>query len=301
MIRGIVALQEEFSSRGAEVVCPAFTQTLTVEELVAMLPGVDGWIIGDDPATEEVFAAGAAGRLRAAVKWGAGTDNVDFAGAQKHGFKVSNTPGMFGEEVSDVALGYLLNLTRHLSEIDRGVKAGDWPKPSGISLPGRTVALAGFGYIGRTTARKLLAFGLNVLVYDPYFKEVPGLEVQSATWPEKLGRADFVILTCALTESSHHMVNAKTLALMKDGVRIINVGRGPLVDENALVEALATGKVAAAALDVFEEEPLPATSRLREFPQCLFGSHNSSNTTEAVHRTSLKAIELLFEELGKKL
>jgi D-3-phosphoglycerate dehydrogenase len=299
MIGAIDSLREEFTRRGAEVVCPEFRQTLSERELIDLVPQYGGWIIGDDPATAKVFAAGRAGRLRAAVKWGVGTDNVDFAGAKAAGFGVPNTPGMFSEEVSDVAIGYLLGLARDLFAIDRGVRAGTWPKPSGSSLTRKTVALAGFGNIGRATARKLLAFGLKVIAYDPFFARPAGLDVESATWPERLEEADFVVLTCALTDSSRHMVNAATLGRMKPGVRIVNVGRGPLINETDLLAALESGHVASAALDVFEDEPLPETSPLRRFDRCIFGSHNSSNTQEAVQRTSLKAIELLFEKLEK--
>jgi D-3-phosphoglycerate dehydrogenase len=297
MIGAIASLESEFHKRGATVFCPRFTQTLTIPELLELVPQYDGWIIGDDPATAEVFAAGRAGRLQAAVKWGVGTDNVDFAGAKASGYEVKNTPGMFGEEVSDVALGYLLSLARELHVIDRGVRSGSWPKPSGLSLTGKTVALVGFGNIGRCTARKLLAFGMRVIAYEPFYKADPALPVESAPWPDRLGEADFVVLTCALTPSSRHMVNAQTLALLKPGARLINVGRGPLVEEKALIEALENGQLHSVALDVFEQEPLPSESPLRPHERCLFGSHNSSNTIEAVHRTSLKAIELLFERL----
>jgi D-3-phosphoglycerate dehydrogenase len=297
MIGAIASLESEFHKRGATVFCPRFTQTLTIPELLELVPQYDGWIIGDDPATAEVFAAGRAGRLQAAVKWGVGTDNVDFAGAKASGYEVKNTPGMFGEEVSDVAMGYLLSLARDLHVIDRGVRSGSWPKPSGLSLTGKTVALAGFGNIGRCTARKLLAFGMRVIAYDPFYIADPALPVENAAWPERLGEADFVVLTCALTPSSRHMVNRDTLSLLKPGARLINVGRGPLVEETALIEALENGQLHSVALDVFEEEPLSAESPLRRHERCLFGSHNSSNTIEAVHRTSLKAIELLFERL----
>jgi D-3-phosphoglycerate dehydrogenase len=299
MIGAIDSLRDEFARRGAEVVCPELCQTLSEGELIDLVPQYEGWIIGDDPATAKVFATGRAGRLRAAVKWGVGTDNVDFAGAKAAGFEVANTPGMFSEEVSDVAVAYLLGLARDLFVIDRGVRSGGWPKPSGSSLSGKTVALAGFGNIGRATARKLLAFGMKVIAYDPYYQGDPALDVESTAWPERLDEADFVVLTCALTESSRHMVNAQTLARMKPGVRIVNVGRGPLIDEVALIAALESGHVASAALDVFEDEPLPKASPLRKFDRCIFGSHNSSNTKEAVHRTSLKAIDSLFQQLEK--
>jgi len=297
MIRAINSLQDEFARRDAEVFCPEFRQVMAEADLINLVPDYDGWIIGDDPATAGVLQAGVAGRLRAAIRWGIGTDNVDFPAAKTCGLDIVNTPGMFNEEVSDVAVAYLLGLARDLFLIDRGVRSGGWPKPPGMSLAGKTVALAGFGNIGRATARKLLAFGLKVIAYDPFFKPDPALPVESAVWPERLEEADFILLTCALTESSRHMLNASVLAAVKPGVLVVNVGRGPLIEESALISGLESGRVGAAALDVFEEEPLMPNSPLRAFDRCVFGSHNSSNTVEAVHRTSLRAIELLFERL----
>lgn len=298
MIGGIESLRPEFARRGAEVHCPEFRQIMSKDELIRIVPEFDAWIIGDDPATARVFEAGVRGKLRAAVKWGVGTDNVDFEGAKKYGLDVVNTPGMFSEEVSDVAVAYLIGIARDLFAIDRGVRAGEWPKPAGMSLSGKMVALAGFGNIGKATARKLMALGMKVIAYDPFYTSDPTLAVENAKWPDRLDEADFIVLTCALADSSRGMLNREVLASCKPAVRVVNVGRGPLIEEAALVEALSSGKVAAAALDVFEDEPLPADSPLRGFDRCVFGSHNSSNTVEAVHRTSLRAIELLFERVS---
>lgn len=297
MIRAIDSLKEEFARRGAEVVCPEFRQTLSVSELLQLVPQHDGWIIGDDPATEKVFRAGKNGRLRAAVKWGAGTDNVDLAGAAGCGFSVVNTPGTFGEEVSDVAVAYLIGLARDLFFVDREVRNGSWPKPAGTSLQRRTVGVVGYGHIGRATARKLNALGMTVVVYDPI---VSAASVEGATlaqWPEKLGELDFLVLACALTDKNKHMLDAKAFDRMRCGIRIINVSRGGLIDQAALRQALDSGRVAGAALEVFEEEPPRTNDTLLKHPHCIFGSHNSSNTSEAVLRTSMTAIELLFEKL----
>jgi D-3-phosphoglycerate dehydrogenase len=298
MIRAIDSLKDELARRGAEVVCPEFKQTLSVGELLKLVPQHDGWIIGDDPATAEVFRAGKDGRLRAAVKWGAGTDNVDFAGAVDCGFNVVNTPGTFGEEVSDVAIAYLIGLARDLFFVDREVRNGKWPKPPGTSLEGKTVGVVGYGHIGRATARKLNALGMTVVVYDPI---VSTASVESATlaqWPEKLGELDFLILACALTDKNKHMLDAGVFDRMRCGIRIINVSRGGLINQAALRHALDSGRVAGAALEVFEEEPPGSDEPLLRHPHCIFGSHNSSNTLEAVLRTSMTAIELLFERLS---
>lgn len=284
-----------FAGHGAAVTTPDVVQTLTVEELEVLVPEHDGWIIGDDPATGEVFAAGRAGRLRAAVKWGIGVDNVDFAACKELGIPITNTPNMFGAEVGDIAMHYVTALARETFEVDRGVRAGGWPKPCGISLAGKTVALVGFGDIGRHTARRLLAAGMRVVAYDPLVRSVPDLpEVESARWPDRLSEADFIVFTCALTESSRRMLDSSALARTRPGVRVVNVGRGPVIDEQGLIAALHTGQVYSAALDVFEVEPLPMDSPLRDHPRCVLGSHNSSNTVDAVIRTSTIAIEKLM-------
>jgi D-3-phosphoglycerate dehydrogenase len=296
MLRAMDEYRSQFSAKRIEVVTPDVVQIIPEDELVQLVPKFDGWIIGDDPATARVFEAAKAGRLKAAVKWGVGVDNVDFAACRRLGIPISNTPGMFGREVADVAMGYVIALARHTFEIDQGVKAGRWPKPAGISLAGRTVALVGFGDIGRNAAKRLLAAETNVIAYDPFFKPAAGLEsVQPAAWPQRIEEADFLVLTCALTAENRHLVNARALALAKPGLRVVNVARGPLIDEPALCAALESGRVHSAALDVFEEEPLPAASLLRQFgSRCVFGSHNGSNTVDAVRRTSEHAIRLLF-------
>lgn len=299
MLRMMNELRHMFDAAGVEVTTPDVVQTLTVEQLKEIVPQHDGWIIGDDPATRAVFEAGKAGRLKAAVKWGVGVDNVDFAACKDLGIPVTNTPGMFGQEVADIALGYVIALARDTFAIDRGVRAGEWPKPRGISLAGKKCAVLGQGDIGRNVAKRVMACGMEVIGYDPVIspEDVPA-GVQMKQWPQGLDQADFLVITCALTASSRHIVNADSLSKMKRGIRVINVSRGPIVDEAALIEALESFKVHSAALDVFEVEPLPAESALRRLgDRCLFGSHNASNTADAVLRTSEIAVKTLFDFL----
>lgn len=300
MLRQIHEFRPIFAEKGIELLTPNVVQTLTEEELIEILPGVDAWIIGDDPATERVFTAGKAGKLRAAVKWGVGVDNVDFAACKKLGIPIINTPNMFGAEVAGIAVNMVIGLARQTFLIDRGVRAGKWLKPAGISMAGRTVALIGFGDIGKATAKRLHAFDLKINVYDPFAKrsEADEANFEFLTWPNRLEDADFVVSTCALNDATRHMINADTLAQMKDEVRIVNVSRGPVIDEKALIAALKSGKVHSAALDVFEEEPLPMDSELRTFERNIFGTHNGSNTIDGVRRASYQAIAYLFEFLG---
>lgn len=289
-------------ARGFELVPAKVTQTLSQGELVELLPRYEGWIIGDDPATRRVFEAGKAGKLKAAVKWGIGVDNVDFAACKELGIPVVNTPNMFGGEVADVAVGYVIGLARHLFLIDRGIRAGEWPKPAGMSLTGKRVALAGFGDIGRSVAKRLLAFDMRIVAYDPGIEGDGGIGgVERAVWPQRIEEADFIVLTCALNAANRHMLGRQVLDHAKPGVFVVNVARGPLIDETALVAALQSGRVSAAALDVFEEEPLPMSSDLRDLPLCILGSHNGSNTRDAVRRASHEAMNKLFAFLGGRV
>lgn len=284
----------EFSKNNFDAHAADVVQILEEEELIRLVPEYDGWIIGDDPATAEVLRAGRSGNLRAIVKWGVGVDNVDFAAAKELGIPASNTPGVFGKEVADLAMNYVSGLARHSFYIDREIRThGAWPKPAGISLAGRTVALVGFGDIGRNTAKRLLAADMVVEVYDPYFQPSDELPVIHRQWPDGLDKADFIVFTAPLTPSTRHMFNDDVLPRLKRGVRIVNVGRGPVIDETALIRGLEEGIVHSVALDVFEIEPLPSDSPLRRYDYNIFGSHNGSNTSDAVRRVSLTAIDLM--------
>ncbi len=288
-----------FADKGIELVTPKMVQTLSEDELCEILPKMDGWIIGDDPATERVFTAGKAGNFKAAVKWGVGVDNVDFRACRKLDIPVINTPNMFGAEVAGIAVNYVLGLARQTFLVHQGVKEGKWLKPPGISLSGRTVALIGYGDIGRQTAKRLHAFDLKINAYDPFAKptreEMKHYDFKK--WPRDLGDADFVVITCALTADTKHMINADSIEQMKDDVRIVNVSRGPIIDEKALIEGLKSGKVHSAGLDVFEEEPLPMDNELRTFERNIFGTHNGSNTVDGVRRATEQAMNSMFEFL----
>jgi len=298
MLGMIDSFRHIFKEYDIELTTPNVLQTMTEDELKKILPKHDGWIIGDDPATREVFEAGKGGNLKAAVKWGVGVDNVDFDACKDLSIPIDFTPNMFGKEVADIAMGYIIALARETFQIDQAVRAGEWIKPRGISLSGKSVALIGLGDIGQMTAKRLKAFDMKIIAYDPSIKLNPNFsEVEVEKWPNRIEEVDFIVVTCSLNESSYHMVNAEVFLQAKHGVRIINVGRGPVIDELSLEDALKSGKVYSAALDVFEVEPLPLSSYLRSHPRCIFGSHNASNTADAVKRTSNIAIQKLFHFL----
>lgn len=300
MLKRIDEFKSIFEEKGIELILPNVVQTLTEEELLEIISEVDGWIIGDDPATEKVFTKGKNGKLKAAVKWGVGVDNVDFEACKKLGIPITNTPNMFGAEVATLAVNYVLGLARQSFYIDREIRKGNWVKPAGRSLKSKNVALIGFGDIGKSTAKFLHAFEMNLTVYDPFAKPTEQ-EINSytfETFPNNIEEADYVITTCALTPSTNKMINQTSIAKMKKGVCFINVSRGGIVDEPALIESLQSGHIDSVALDVFENEPLSLNSPFIKMENCILGSHNGSNTIEAVQRASHQAIEYLFNFLN---
>jgi D-3-phosphoglycerate dehydrogenase len=299
MLRSIEEFRPLFQKKNIEIITPHVVQVLSEEELIKLVPLVDAWIIGDDPATARVFESGKEGRLKAAVKWGVGIDNVDFSACKRLGIPIANTPQMFGGEVADLAISYILGLARNSYYIDREVRNGNWVKPTGTSMTGKTVAVIGLGDIGRSVIKRLKGFDVFINAYDPFTMMTPSevLADSILSFPEKIHTADFVVLTCSLTASNKHMINKETIELMKDQVHIVNVARGPLINEFDLIAALRSGKVKSAALDVFEIEPLGLDNPLRLFENCILGTHNGSNTSEAVRRASHRAIEILFSFL----
>ena len=262
------------------------------------MEGISGVIAGDDHFTSDVLAQ--LPGLRVISKWGIGLDAIDLDDAAERGVTVTNTPGMFGNEVAEQGLAYLFALVRGIIDVDRTVRAGGWPKPVGRSLASLTVHVIGLGDIGRTLAEKLLALGLSVTGSDP--------STESTTWAQPVGvelgdakalaaSADAVMIAAPLNPATQGMVDAEFISAMKPGSWLINIGRGPIVVGAALADAIESGHLLGAALDVFEVEPLE-DDRLRQLPNLILGSHNASNTYEACHRTHAQAIQNLIDNLS---
>lgn len=267
---------------------------LSESELVDALDGYDGVIAEDDAFTERVFRS--ADRLSVVSQCGVGTDNVDEAAAEEYGVETLNTPGVYNDEVADVVVGYALLLARRLHEVDRGVRNGEWPDVRGTTLAGKTFGVVGVGDIGSAVARRASAFGTDVVGHDVVPISSP--EVESVELAEVFERSDFVSLHCPLTPETEGLVgDAELDALGEDGY-LINTARGELVEEAALVDALRDDRIAGAALDVYEDEPLPADHPLTRLDSVVLGSHNAYNTDEAVERVTRRTVENLVDALG---
>jgi D-3-phosphoglycerate dehydrogenase len=300
LIRDLDQHLDALTRAGLDVIVPEIPgQHLEGEALVAALAGCVGVIAGDDRFTAEVLDH--CPELRTISKWGIGTDGIDQHAANERGITVTNTPGMFDDEVADVAMAYITMLARGLHLIDRGVHAGQWPKPPGRSLHGATLGIIGLGGIGRALARRASAAGMRMLGCDPSpasAAEARSIGVEVTVFDELLAASDFVSVNCPLNESTFHLVDEWALSRMRDGAYLVNTGRGAVVATDALVAALESGRLAGAALDVMEAEPPPSGHPLLQLPQVILGSHNASNTLEASARVHVLAIENLVRSLG---
>lgn len=321
MIKQLELLKKDIDNFNFNIIVPKFTAIMSENELLKIIADYDGWIIGDDQVTEKILIKGKSGKLKYLVKWGVGIDNVDFDLCKKHNIPVSNTPAMFGEEVSDIAVNYLLTLARQTHRINEEVRKGNWFKPTGNSLSGKKLALVGFGDIGRHIAKKLLSFNLNIYVYDPSCSKINGIikynyghgfnnhsqnlvelldkikEVNICTLEECINNSDFIIIACQLNKQTQSMINKDILLLANIGVILINIARGPIIVEKDVIELLKSKHIESVGFDVFENEPLNLNNELLNFKQNIYGSHNSSNTIEAVLRTSILVLTKLYKQL----
>lgn len=301
--RQIEEYRRIFENHHITIETPEIHQQLREEELIRIIGRFDGMIAGDDELTARVLQH--AKKMKVIAKWGIGVDGIDLGEAARLDITVKNTPAAFSDEVADVAIGYIILLSRRLHEIDRRVREGEWNSTQipGISLAGRTLGVIGVGNIGREVCRRAATMRMDVVGYDifpppeDFLKET---KTRMASFDELIASSDFISLNCNLTKENHHLLNRDAFSGMKRGVFIINTSRGGLIDEKALTGALQEGIVAGAALDVFENEPLPDNSPLRTFESCIFGCHNSSNTQEAVKRVNEMAIHNLIEGLAQR-
>jgi D-3-phosphoglycerate dehydrogenase len=285
---------------GLDLITPEVEERLEEADILKYAGKFDGTICGDDRYTARVLDA-CAPRLKVISKWGTGIDSIDSQHAARLGIRVCRTPNAFTLPVADTVMGYLLAFARRLPWMDLAVKAGTWEKLPGRALHECTLGVIGVGTIGKTVARRARAFGMkilgnDILEIDHVFLAETGVEMTALD--DLLSRADFVSVNCDLNPTSFHLIDARTLGLMQSTAVLVNTARGPIVDEAALVAALNTGKIAGAALDVFETEPLPTESPLRKMKNVLLAPHNSNSSPAAWERVHWNTIRNLFEGLG---
>ena len=275
-------------------------ERLSEEQVLAYAGQFDGTLCGDDLYSARVLEA-CAPRLKVISKWGTGIDSIDQQAARRLGIKVCRTTNAFTLPVADTVLGYILAFARQHPRMDRDMKAGIWEKIPGRALSECTLGIVGIGNIGKAVIRLGRAFGMQILgndiiEIDPDFLLENGVDITSLD--DLLRRSDFVSLNCDLNPTSYRLINALSMRLMKPNAVIINTSRGTIIDEGALIEALQSGTIAGAALDVFEEEPLPLESPLRQMETVMLAPHNANSSPAAWERVHWNTIRNLLDGLG---
>jgi D-3-phosphoglycerate dehydrogenase len=275
---------------------------ITAEELLREVAAYDGMVVRSrTKVPAEVIDAAA--NLKIIVRGGVGLDNIDVKYAQSKGASVRNTPKASSNSVAELALGYMLALARHIPQSTMSMTAGEWKKKvlRGSEIAGKTLGLVGFGNIGSLLAKKATALGMKVIFYDVITPADPG-DATQVSLEEVLTQSDYISLHVPLLPATKNMLNAEAFAKMKDGVYIINCARGGLVDEDALCDALASGKVAGAAVDVYLDEKVnPGNPRLfglkdeNGFNRAIGSPHIGAATVEGQDRVGTEVADILIE------
>jgi D-3-phosphoglycerate dehydrogenase len=271
----------------------------TPDQLAGDLADADGLIVRSaTKVTAELI--GAAPRLRVIARAGTGVDNVDITAASGRGIVVMNAPGANSISVAELALGLILSLARHIPAADVAMKQGKWEKKRflGEEIRNKTLGLAGLGRIGQEVARRASAFGMQIIAHDPFISEqvAADLGIELVTLDDLFARADYLSLHMPSNEKTRHIVNANRLAEARTGIRIINTARGDLIDEAALADAIESGQVAGAALDVFHKEP-PPDPRLQSLAQVVATPHIAASTREGQKQVGVETAAALRDFL----
>src|SRR5205809_1702162 len=290
---------DEFSREGALdiTIKPGLGET----ELIKIVPEFSALVVrSQTKVTADVLKAGP--RLRVVGRAGVGVDNVDVEAATRRGVVVLNAPGGNTISTAEHAFSLLLNVARKIPQADAAVRGGKWDRKNleGVELYNKTLGVIGMGRIGSELSRRAIAFGMRVVAYDPYLSATRARSLQVELVDELddlLASADFISLHTPLTAETRHVLDAAHLQKTKRGVRIINCARGGLIDETELVQALADGHIAGAALDVFEIEPLPPDSPLRSAPDLVLTPHLGASTAEAQESVGIEIAQSIREVL----
>lgn len=274
---------------------------LSKEELAEIIGEYDG-IIVRSATTLDADLIGKATKLRAIARAGVGIDNIDVLAASRKGVIVMNTPGGNTTSTAEHTVALMMAMSRNIYPAARSLKEGRWDRKkfTGTQLEGKTIGIIGLGRVGETVAGRAKGIGMTVIGYDPYLADTkgPALGIEtSGDLDEVLARSDYVTVHTPLTDETRGLIGARAIAKMTDGVRIINCARGGIIDDDALIDALDSGKVVGAAIDVFEAEP-PQDRRLIEHPRVLCTPHLGASTEEAQVTVAVDGARQLLDALA---
>lgn len=270
---------------------------LTKEQIIRRVADCDGVILGVDPFDADVIAA--APRLKAIAKYGVGLDNIDLAAAKARGIRVSKTMGANSEAVADYALALMLAVARQVCTIDAAARNGDWKKRTTTDVSRKTVGIIGFGAIGKLVAQRCKGFSMRVLAYDVFWDDAYAKDhgVEYAGFDTILRESDFISLHLPLLPETRGIIDGSAISQMKSDCILINTARGGLIDDNALMQALANNSILGAGLDAFATEP-PDDPRWAQFPQVVLGSHCAASTVGAIRLMGQMATDHLIRDLS---
>jgi len=279
----------------AEVTRGKIPKDITPEKMAEAIGDADIVVLGASGRIDEEVMKRVP-KLKMIAKRGVGLDNIDLKAATKAGILVTYTKHANSQSVAEHTIGLILTLTKNITIANEEVRTKGWKirsKLIGIELSGKTLGIIGFGFIGRKVAEIAKALGMNVLVYDPYVPVdvVRGFGCRVVDLDTLLRESDVVSIHAALTKETYHMIGERELRLMKRTAYLINTARGAIIDEKALIKALKEGWIAGAALDVFEEEPLPKDHPLTKFKNVILTPHIAAFTKEAIERMDLMVAE----------
>ena len=270
---------------------------MSFEDIAKVAGEINGAIIGLDNWTDEVFEI--APKLKVAAKFGVGTDNIDKDSATRHGVKVLNAPGINAGAVAELTVCFMVDLFRRVTEQSKNLSLGTWVRYLNNQLEGKTVGLLGFGAISREVTKRLQGFGVKILASDLYpnrdFAEKYNVKIVDNE--TILRESDIISIHIPSIPETYHMINDEAFAKMKQGAFLINCARGPLVDTAALERALDSGRISGAALDVYEEEPLPMDSPILSRDNVICTPHTAAETREVYENVSLCVAEGVVDVL----
>lgn len=285
---------------GWRIIENPFGRPMTFDELKPHLPHIDAAIVGVDTWNEAVFRL--APRLKALARFGVGVDNIDIEKARESGIQVCNAAGRNANAVAELTVGIILSAMRNIHGLHQSTRQGSWERFVGQELDGRTVGLLGFGNIAQKVAKKLSGFDVTLIAYDKYpnLEAAQYLNVRMTDWEETLRQSDIICMLLPSLPETRHFMNDTTFAMMKDRAYFINTARGALVDESALRTALEHGKLTAAAIDVYEQEPTVAGNPLFQTDNILTTPHTAAETYEAYHEIGLFTAHIILDVFAGK-
>jgi D-3-phosphoglycerate dehydrogenase len=265
------------------------------------LKGFEAVVVGVQRITREMLQNSS---VKIIAKHGVGVDNIDLEAATELGIPVTVTPNANAVSVAELTIGFIFALSKKLIDLHNNLyQKRQFVSNVGLELHGKILGIVGFGSIGKEVAKRALCLGMRVLVYDPYVEEsnLRELGVEKMELDELLRQSDFVSLHVPLNESTRHLIDREKISLMKRTAYLINTARGGVVDEKALAEALKSGQIAGAALDVFDVEPLPADSPFFDCPNVIMTPHVGAHTYEAILRMNMMAAESIVDFFNGKI